>query len=132
MEGRGLTEEDWAIDDLNSSATSGARQDSCPMPAPGASIPSPTTSPTPPITAVSTTTLDPKQRKAKERQLNKLEEKLEKRFAQVDKLQGEMEKEAEKHNFDKVADLQAKLEALEKEMEGIMDEIEAAQAEIID
>ena len=133
MESRGLLEADWAIDDLSAQATSydeGDDESSMEKPASAsAAAPVAATKPAAPK-APPSAFMDPKQRKAKERNVTKLEEKLDKKFQQVDKVQAEMAKEVEGGDFEKVTELQGKIDGLEEEMEKIMEQIEAAQAEL--
>jgi len=124
MESRRMTEADWIIDDLSAQASVSGSIDE--EEAGGAALAS---KPTRPVSAKGPA-MDPKQRKAKERSLKKLEEKLDKRFQVADRLTKEMEGEVEKGDFHKVAQLQAKIEGIEEEIEGIMVEMETAQREL--
>jgi len=125
MEGRGLTEADWEIDDMNSQASVDLDDEE---------VPAPTAEPTAPVAAVAASptrpAMDPKQRKVKEREVQKLEQKMDSRFGKIDKLSAEVAAMTDAMEFDKVASVQEKIDAIEVEIEEIMEEIEAMQAEL--
>ena len=125
MEDRGLTEADWAIDDLSAQAT--CCEDEGDSSTAAAAARAALAAPPAPLARPD---MDPKQRKVKEREVKKLEDKLDKKFQQVGKVQADMEKEVKSGNFKKVAELQGRVEGIEKEMEKLMEDIEAMQAEL--
>eukprot|EP00951_Prasinocladus_malaysianus_P024050 scaffold206439_cov43-Prasinocladus_malaysianus.AAC.1 len=124
MEGRGLTDSDWHIEDLAAQApasVSGSMDpDDREEMSRGESA----------AGGAATSTMNPKQRQAKEREVSKLEAKMEKRFAKMDALQAEIAKETEAMNFEKIPPLQEKVDALEAEAEEIMLEIEELMAQL--
>jgi ATPase subunit of ABC transporter with duplicated ATPase domains len=125
MEARDLTEADWAIDDMNSQASVDfdveevVTKQATPQKSTFASPPSrPSQS------------MDPKQRKAKEREVKKLESKMDTRFKKIDTLTAEVEKYTAAMEFSKVEEVQGRIYGVEAEIEAIMEEIETLQAKL--
>lgn len=128
MESRGLTEADWDIEDMNSQASSDLDDDGL-LPGGGGGgggVAPVAAKPARPTKAA----MDPKQRKVKEREVKKLEQKMDNRFKKIDQLAAEVDSLTAAMEFDKVEAVQAKIYSLEAEIEGIMEEVELIQAEL--
>jgi len=125
MEARDLTEADWAIDDMNSQASVDFDVEEVVT---KQATPQKSTLASPP--SQPSQSMDPKQRKAKEREVKKLESKMDTRFKKIDTLTAEVEKYTAAMEFSKVEEVQGRIYGVEAEIEAIMEEIETLQAKL--